>query len=145
MVKSKPIQGFVVIKHPGSKARILDVDTKEIGYKMLQKHVDGFIECIRANTLADGKSIDIWINEEGKLNGMKPNLLFPHDVVCGPILICLGTKDGRSVPFPDFVAAMNVMVQTMQFHIEDPDSVEVPEPKIEIKFGDEAKKEIEDL
>lgn len=145
--EAKPIMGYIILKKPGEEPTLATISTKEVGYETLRQAVEGYIECMHVGDVPGGKSIDIWINEEGKLNGMKPNLQLPGDVVCGPILICLGTKGGKSIPFPDFISAMNIAQQTLKFHIEDPDSVEVPEPTITISTFDsfeDLKKQMED-
>lgn len=56
----------------------------------LQSLVDGHIEHLTFEGLND-HYIDCWINEEGKLKGMKPSLAYTHagqivDIVVGPLV-----------------------------------------------------------
>lgn len=50
-----------------------------------------------------GVMIDFWCNEEGRLNGMKPNVLvnagqgYVFDIV-GPVLITAGDAEGNTIP-----------------------------------------------
>ena len=59
----------------------------------LQKTVNGYIEAI---TL--GK-ITIIINEEGKLQGLPPNMPLGNDIIVGTIIVC-GTQDEDFADIP---------------------------------------------
>ncbi len=49
-----------------------------------QKLVGGYIEC---TYLQNDPDVVIICNEEGKINGMKPNRDIGHDIIFGPFLI----------------------------------------------------------
>lgn len=85
----------------------------------LQGAVGGYVDVIR---LHDG--LDMWINDEGKLNGLEPNhiatelarlhgRLFPGDVVVGPVAFTGGaTPSGNTKPLTkDGLADLRKVVQ----------------------------------
>lgn len=71
---------LVVIKHPGFIAEVHDVDLSTIGF--LRSVVGGSIELVRLSN-----EWDMWVNEEGKLLNLEPNLLFPRDIVVGSVVV----------------------------------------------------------
>lgn len=84
--------GTVVTKRPGHPA---EVKTIELGYLFLQAEVGGYIELVGFADI--GKGIDLFCNEEGKLNGLEPNLdLRPLDVLVGPVVALAHTRSGDS-------------------------------------------------
>ena len=62
----------------------------------LQAEVDGLIQVI-------GLDNDCLLvcNDEGKLNGMKPNRWLGDDIVCGPFFICGDSMEGEFVSITD--------------------------------------------
>jgi hypothetical protein len=50
--------------------------------------VGGYIERAIAIGLPErGRSLDVWCNEEGRLNGMTPNVWVMHDSLYAPLLL----------------------------------------------------------
>ena len=80
----------VLIKEPNQKPYLKDIEND---YKELQKLVGGDIEIV---TLPDVKNVICYINEEGKIMGLQPNLLLPHytDVLVGTCVMVGSTNDG---------------------------------------------------
>ncbi len=76
--------------------------TKETSYDLLKTGVGGYIEHVNIGVSIPGvRALDMWVNEEGKLNGLKPNTLgtilygcFPLDAIVGDIVIT-GGVDGE--------------------------------------------------
>lgn len=84
-----------------------DVETDadgSIGLKTLQEAVGGFVErvCISKHRL---KGLDLWLNEEGKLDGLPLNPMATNlsevwkhgDFIVGNVLVCAFDEEGRSV------------------------------------------------
>ena len=73
--------------------------TNETAYQTLRDGVGGLIECVSLPNLG----IDMWVNDEGKLNGSEPNLLgtllwshaygFGTDIIVGDIVLTGGPDD----------------------------------------------------
>ncbi|MGL4789891.1 MAG: DUF3846 domain-containing protein [Anaerotignaceae bacterium] len=55
----------------------------ENSLQALQKEVEGLIACVY---IEDG-AVAV-VNDEGKINGMKPNRRMGADIICGPFFIC---------------------------------------------------------
>ena len=75
MTKQKNIR--VITCRVGEKPK---VEIIENTLANLQKLVGGYIEVVYLD------DIIMIINEEGKLDGLKPNFLMPHDVIVGDVL-----------------------------------------------------------
>jgi len=70
-----------VIVRPGEQPEVRDVESGS-----LRKIVDGYLEQLPARYLADCDVVG-YINEEGKILRMEPNLVCDgHDVIRGPIV-----------------------------------------------------------
>lgn len=70
----------VLVKEPGKPAEVREIENT---LEACQKIVDGWIEVVRIAT-----NVAIVVNEEGKINGMKPNFIFRGDLICGPAFFC---------------------------------------------------------
>lgn len=90
----------VVVIEAGETA-IKVIEKFEHSLENMQKFVGGYIEAVRVND-----SITIWMNEEGKLQGLEPNFYLtdskgnPLDLVVGNALIA-GTKNNDTVSLTD--------------------------------------------
>lgn len=76
---------FVVVKYPGQPAEVREVDWSNDPHgclDFLKGVVGGKLELVRITP-----KFDMWINEEGKIDGLEPNLMFPGDVIVGPVVI----------------------------------------------------------
>jgi len=73
-----------------------ETKTIEDALKVLQEIVGGFIEVV---TL-DNKVLMI-CNEEGKCDGLKPNLLFPDDIIVGNVFFVSDGDDGEFASLTD--------------------------------------------
>lgn len=81
----------VIMKQPGENPEVVtNFDNSLKGY---QKAVDGYIETIRLPGMED--QIDIVLNDEGKLRGLKPNIVIPEysDIAVGTIIVVGVTPD----------------------------------------------------
>jgi hypothetical protein len=56
----------VIIKTTGERKVVFF--TNETSYKVLSEAVGGYIECVSLR-----ENLDLWVNEEGRLNGAEPN------------------------------------------------------------------------
>jgi hypothetical protein len=84
----KPQVG-VWITTDGKEIEVHPKDGKKFSLGELQEFVGGYIERV---TLPNGRSM--FVNEEGKLKGLKTNIaatiisgLYPHDVISGPAFV----------------------------------------------------------
>lgn len=69
----------------------------------MQSIVGGYIEMVRLLNLTDSRTIDLFCNEEGKLDGLLPNMPFGNDIICGDFFVCAGDENtGESVGLTDF-------------------------------------------
>ena len=86
----KPKEIIVVVKTPGEKAKM---DTISNSLEGMQKVVGGNIEYVPWG------NFDLYCNEEGKLNGLEPNLYnaVPGDVVVGTVFVSKANEDGEAV------------------------------------------------
>jgi len=93
-----------VIIEPGGEVR---VEQLQRGCEPLQRLVGGWIEAVYSDT-AD---LTFWINEEGKLIGLEPNMLGTacwlgtnvdaNDTLCGTVVITGGVDDeGETLTIP---------------------------------------------
>lgn len=79
----------VVVKEPNEMAEILEV---EDSLKSFQKLVGGLIESVRS---VFPEPFSIYINEEGKLLELTPNIVLPYgDWVAGTVVVLAHTEDG---------------------------------------------------
>ena len=75
----------ILVCKAGQKAEVQEM---EHSLANMQKLVGGLIECIR---IAPG--VDLWCNEEGKINGLPLNLrspqdpVFPNDIIAGDFFL----------------------------------------------------------
>lgn len=83
----------VVIKEPQKKPYITEINS---GLNVLQKQVGGWIENVYE---LENKKINIWINEEGKINNLTPNFYIydGYDIVVGTAVFTGFNEDGESV------------------------------------------------
>ena len=68
-------------------------------------HLDldrSLIECVYVPELAD-QGVDLWVNEEGKFNGCKPNfsLFGGRDLAFGPVFFSSSDEEGETVGLSD--------------------------------------------
>ncbi|MBD5091849.1 MAG: DUF3846 domain-containing protein [Clostridiales bacterium] len=72
-----------IIKQPFSRPYVTEIENSLESY---QKIVGGRIECV---DMPKAKGIDIILNEEGKLDGLAPNVFLPEydDCIMGPIVV----------------------------------------------------------
>ncbi len=103
-----------IIKQPYCKAYITEIENTLESY---QKRVNGYIECVE---MPNAEGIDIILNEEGKINGMQPNIYLPEyeDCVMGPIVIVGYDNKGRHKGLTDKQISI-VMDYLNKNHIKD--------------------------
>jgi hypothetical protein len=88
MAKEEKI--VVLVKEPGKPAQ---VKTIQNSLKSFQEIVGGYIECIQFPTLEE-EGVDIFLNEEGKLIGLEPNIYLREygDVLVGTFFVVEGAN-----------------------------------------------------
>lgn len=95
----------VMIKRVGENPEIVEVEKITLEY--MQKQVKGWIEIPYLSDALNARRIDIVINEEGKLEGMEPNMLLLGDgfdvidVIVGDILFVAHDGEGGTIGLSD--------------------------------------------
>lgn len=102
---------------PGEKPEIVTLENE---LSALQRAVSigadyvGLIEIIQVS-----KDVCILCNEEGKLNGLKPNRRIGNDILCGVFYLTGQTKDGDLASLPESAMQMCMKRFAVPEHIED--------------------------
>ena len=102
---------------PGEKPEIVTLENE---LSALQRAVSigtdyvGLIEIIQVS-----KEVCILCNEEGKLNGLKPNRRIGNDILCGVFYLTGQTKDGDLASLPESAMQMCMKRFAEPEHIED--------------------------
>lgn len=87
------------------KSSLQEVETKEeiLSLEEMQQFVHGLIETASFNRTLEQANIDLWINEEGKLDGLPITAIVVKepgfqivDRLAGPVLFTGQTEDGES-------------------------------------------------
>lgn len=81
-------------------------EVEDISYDFLFESVNGLVQLVSLN-----KDVDMWLNEEGKVNGLQTNMLatllwnkvFPNpDIIMGDVVITGGVdEEGNSLGLKD--------------------------------------------
>lgn len=113
---------FIVIQADG-KYRFVEPEKDEQGregitLKRMQEAVGGYIERVSHRNRA---SIDIWVNEEGKMLGLEINpiatalsTVFGYDVLVGDALIARTDSEGATLPLtPADLEALTDEIRTL--------------------------------
>jgi hypothetical protein len=92
--------------HISTDNKIEVMEVEQIEYDTLYEAVNGLVELVSIN-----EDIDMWLNEEGKVNGLEPNIIasllynkvFPNfDVIMGDVVITGGAdEEGNTVGLSD--------------------------------------------
>ena len=102
---------------PGEKPEIVTLENE---LSALQRAVSigtdyvGLIEIIQVS-----KDVCILCNEEGQLNGLKPNRRIGNDILCGVFYLTGQTKDGDLASLPESAMQMCMKRFAEPEHIED--------------------------
>lgn len=83
----------IIIKAPGEKPET--VEYEQLQLKDMQEIVGGYIEVVNI-----GNNVVMVLNEEGKLEGLKPNIGIRGDVIVGTIFFC-GTDEEDMIGLTD--------------------------------------------
>lgn len=78
----------VVIARPAEPAQVTEL---EPGLAALQAAVGGYVDLVR------GDGFDLWINDEGALNGMPANRVLGRHTLFGPIVAAGHDGEGNTV------------------------------------------------
>lgn len=90
----------MIIKTDTDEAAILEKFPASL--ESMQAVVGGYLDALRVS-----HSITIWLNEEGKINGLAPNFYLldqegkPYDTVVGDVLITGTDEEGETVGLTD--------------------------------------------
>jgi len=92
MAKKKPADKIrVIVKNPGEAPKEREVPNT---LEALQALVGGYIEAVPLS-----RDAVILVNEEGKLRGMAPNVMYFDDVLVGPVVL-VGARGEEFVDAP---------------------------------------------
>lgn len=82
-----------VVKEPGGAAKIKTIDNT---LESFQEIVEGYIECVPFPGIEE---LDIFLNEEGKLIGLKPNIYLREfeDIIMGTFFVVGNDGDGDAI------------------------------------------------
>jgi hypothetical protein len=105
MTTTEPTSGLLVIPIEGP-TRVVPIDTDTL--TILQREVGGYIECVDAGDASTGtRGIDMWLNEEGKLQHLEGNeratylyrreFTLGGDVMVGPAVLSRRTSGGDTI------------------------------------------------
>lgn len=99
----------VLTKKPGMVNRLTETQMEK-GLANMQALVSppsdtagsSFVECVYIPELAE-HGIDLWVNEEGKFNGCRPNfqIFDGQDIVMGPVFFASHDDEGETVGLSD--------------------------------------------
>jgi len=65
-------------------------------------HPRGLIQRVPGVPALDEQRIDLYVNEEGNMIGLKPNFLIPHShSILGPVFFCSSNSKGKTVGLTD--------------------------------------------
>lgn len=89
----------VIIKKPGEDAYVAEVDK---GLKSMQAIVGGSIELMAGDVVGLPRAVDVWFNEEGKLESLPPNLKLVcngelFDILVGPAFFTCHNNQGDTL------------------------------------------------
>lgn len=89
---------------PGKSVTLFEKNKIEL--EDMQSIVGGYIEHVYANRTFEKNNIDIWLNEEGKLNKLTPTIILKNeneivDVFVGTILFTSVNDEGETIPLND--------------------------------------------
>lgn len=97
--------GFItaVVIKPMQKAEIKQISND---LETLQALVEGYIETVNL-----GAGIYVVLNEEGKLEGLAPNLVIGNDILVGNVIFTASNGEG------DFVDLQEHQLETLRKHL----------------------------
>lgn len=93
----------IIVKKVGEPHRVEIVKDEYATYNNL---VGGYIEVVTLD-----KGVLMVCNEEGKLDGLEPNLILPHDIIVGDIFFC-------SQKGPDFASLTDAQISYVEKLLE---------------------------
>lgn len=96
------MKDYLVLKPTGFFKEV-NGDDYTSTYKMLNNNVGGSIELVSFIEKFYEKGIDLWINEEGKLNDLDISIVIRNDnefvdVLCGNIVFARSNEEGETIP-----------------------------------------------
>lgn len=99
---SEPEEIVVIFKRPGEDAYVTSIRK---GLKPMQALVEGSIELMHGGVVGLSPAIDVWFNEEGKLESLAPNLNLVcegerFDVLVGPAFFTTHNGKGDTCELP---------------------------------------------
>lgn len=106
-------QEITVLVYPVGKAPL----HKKIdgSLESMQEIVKGYIQYVNLGSIAVKPELDgydLYCNETGKLDGLEPNIQFPHDVVCGNFFISKADDEGNAITLT------NEDIEKIVYHME---------------------------
>ena len=92
----------IVVKEPGKAPEVREVP--KVNLEVMQEIVNGYVQYIPFPSLPH---LDLFCNEEGKLEGLEPNILIADkngrivDFIVGTVFVCKSNKRGNSIGLTD--------------------------------------------
>ena len=83
----------------------------DLSLEEMQRLVGGWIELVTLRTYPDESALSMYVNEEGKLDGLPPNFYFHNiqDLIVGPAIIIGTDAEGRNRSLtPDEIKAIKL-------------------------------------
>jgi hypothetical protein len=86
----------VLVKHPGKEPEVQEMETS---LDAMQAIVGGSIELV---PLSEESELDIYLNEEGKIEGLPFNIQYqPDDIIVGTLFVVRSGENGSDVSLTD--------------------------------------------
>jgi len=94
----------VIVKQPGQDPERTEVES--LNYKVMQGLVGGCFDLVRIPSPdGDERTLALYVNDEGLLIGLPPNIRHPHDprgsILVGPIVVSCADEEGEEVPMSE--------------------------------------------
>lgn len=102
MIERQELVGKVIEKSPNSNFLIADIDFNKVkSLDYLQQTVEGLVDVVSLN-----HNIDIWVNDEGLLQGLEPTIALVRNqevlsLLVGNIVVASTNDEGETLPLTD--------------------------------------------
>lgn len=97
-----------ILKLDAKTSTLTEIEVEKVGYEEIHNGVNGYIERYIPNKEFSDNHIDIWIDEEGKLKGLQPNIAVLGEnneiiemLVGDAIFTSLNEETGESLPLTE--------------------------------------------
>lgn len=99
------MEKYLVLNTSGNY-KTIDGQSYDSTYEMLSQNVEGSIEHAYSGEKFAKKGIDLWINDEGKINNLQPTMAIKcdgqlYDILCGNIVFSRFNELGETIPLKE--------------------------------------------